>query len=73
MVLRRFEEIAPTWAAVVEAQLGNVDHAFALIDRGFAVNPGSMVFLGVDPLFDPLRKDPRFAAALRRAGLPPPS
>ena len=73
VVLRRFEEIVPTWAAVVEAQLGNVDHAFALIDRGFAVNPGSMVFLGVDPLFDPLRKDPRFAAALRRAGLPPPS
>jgi hypothetical protein len=48
--------------AFVHAALGNADRAFArAIDR----HETDLPYLAVDPLFDPLRKDSRFAAVLR--------
>lgn len=48
------------------AQLGQADKAFAALDRGFKVNDPGLNTLRVDPLFDPIRGDPRFAEALGR-------
>jgi hypothetical protein len=48
------------------AQRREPDRAFAALERGFAVNDPGLNTLRVDPLFDPVRKDSRFAAMLGR-------
>ena len=48
------------------AQRGQRDRAFAALERGFAVNDPGLNTLRVDPLFDPIRRDPRFAAMFKR-------
>ncbi|MGI8932383.1 MAG: TIR domain-containing protein [Sphingomicrobium sp.] len=51
------------------AQRGEADRAFAALERGFAVNDPGLNTLFVDPLFDPIRSDPRFAALSERVDL----
>jgi serine/threonine-protein kinase len=48
------------------AQRGQCERAFAALERGFAVNDPGLNTLRVDPLFDPIRRDPRFVAMLKR-------
>jgi hypothetical protein len=52
------------------AQRGDVDRAFAALERGFAVNDPGLNTLGVDPLLDPLRRDPRMGSLLKRLDVP---
>lgn len=44
------------------------DHALALLQQGYAQRSVLMVTLNVDPLFDPLRSDPRFQNILQEVG-----
>jgi TolB-like protein len=46
------------------AQRGEADHAFQALQRGVEVNDPGLNTLRVDPLFDPIRNDPRFNALL---------
>ena len=67
------EYASPLDFARAYARLGDRNRAFdsleaALVDR----SPG-LVFLNVDRAWDLVRDDPRFAAAVRRVGLPAPS
>ncbi|MGH9794176.1 MAG: tetratricopeptide repeat protein [Candidatus Acidiferrales bacterium] len=57
--------------AVAYAAAGEKDRAFASLDKAYRERSASMVLVGVTPVLDPLRTDPRFAALLRRVGLPP--
>jgi TolB-like protein/DNA-binding winged helix-turn-helix (wHTH) protein/tetratricopeptide (TPR) repeat protein len=59
-----------SWAC---AGLGRKDQAFAWLEKAYETlsQQHDMIFVGVDPRFDPLRSDSRFDAFLRRAGLPP--
>jgi serine/threonine-protein kinase len=54
------------------AALGDADRMFAWLDRAIAERSSAVAYLYVDPLLDPYRADPRFKAAIARAGLPPP-
>ena len=56
--------------AVIDAGLGEKDEAFAALEKAHEMHDSGIVFMKVDPLFDPLRSDPRFPALLRRIGLP---
>ena len=51
------------------AMLGDKDAAFAALEKVFADRAG-VVFIKVDPQFDNLRSDSRYADLLRRIGLP---
>ena len=63
--------VAPSWFAVVYGALGKKDEAFAWLDKAVIAHDGAPVqSIKVNPLFDPLRSDPRFAEVLRRKGLP---
>jgi len=58
--------------ARVYAGLGDTEKAFQWLDRSYDERDFLLLFLNVDPDFAPLRSDPRFAALLRRAGIPTP-
>jgi tetratricopeptide (TPR) repeat protein len=52
--------------------LGERDQALAWFERGYQEQAGFLKFLKVEPLFDPVRDDPRFKDLLHRAGLDQP-
>jgi len=56
---------------IVPAYLGtgNKDQAIAWLEKAFAQHSNGLTGLKVDPLYDPLRGDPRFQDLLRRVGL----
>ncbi|MCB2066404.1 MAG: TIR domain-containing protein [Erythrobacter sp.] len=53
----------------VLAQWGETDRALAALEQGLALRDAGLAFAGVDPLLDPIRQEPRFAAILARLGL----
>jgi hypothetical protein len=54
----------PTYAA-----LGEFDEAFGWLEQCLEVGAYATMFVGVTPLADPLRDDPRYQALLDRIGL----
>jgi tetratricopeptide (TPR) repeat protein len=52
------------------AQLGDDEQAFGYLAQALAERSPGLVFLNVDRAWDPVRADPRFAAAVRQVGLP---
>ena len=57
--------------AVIYAGLNQKDDAFRWLDRAYDERCEYLVYLGTEPLADPLRGDPRFAKLLSRIGLDP--
>ena len=45
------------------------DEALAWLEKALASHDPNMPYIGVDPIFDPLRADPRFQDLLRRLKL----
>jgi tetratricopeptide (TPR) repeat protein len=58
--------------ATIYAGLGEKDEAFRLLEKGYEERSAGMLYLGVDPFWDGMRSDPRYADLLRRMGLPQP-
>ena len=56
--------------AAAYAGLGEREKAFVMLQRGLEEKASGMSFIKIDPVFDPLRPDPRFAELVRRMGLP---
>src|SRR5207247_8307468 len=50
--------------------LGDHDGAFAYLERDLEERNGGFIVGRVDPLWDPIRSDPRFEALMHRVGLP---
>ena len=75
--------VAETWAArspgtfvppfdlaVAFATAGEHDRAFEWLEIAYEAHDPSLLYIGVLPLFDGLRDDPRFQDLLRRMNLP---
>lgn len=54
----------------IHAQLGESDRAFAALDKAMEVKDPGLQTLKKDPVLDPIRPDPRFAALLKRLKFP---
>jgi adenylate cyclase len=61
---------SPYYLATAFQALGETDTAFHWLDRAYETRDPWLVFLGEDPIADPLRDDPRSAEMLRKMGLP---
>lgn len=46
-----------------------MDQAFRELGRAFDDRSAGLIYLHLDPIYDPLREDPRFAALVARIGL----
>lgn len=57
------------YIAALCAQLGYKDKAFSYLEKSYQDRQANMLFLGVDPLMDPLRSDPRFKSFLSTLNL----
>ncbi len=66
------ERFVPPYAmALVHAGLGHTGLALDWLDRAFDAHDVHLVFLTIDPKWDPFRTEPRFADLLKRCGFPP--
>lgn len=63
--------ITATQMACVLGALGDTDQAFQWLDKAIAERADNVIWIAVQPWFDPLRSDPRFASLLGRMKLPP--
>jgi TolB-like protein/Flp pilus assembly protein TadD len=54
----------------IHAQLGETDRAFAALDKAADLKDPGLIALKKDPVLDPIRPDPRFAALLKRLKFP---
>jgi adenylate cyclase len=61
---------APFRIAMVHIALGETDRAFEWLEKALVARDWQMALLNVEPAFDELRSDPRFAALVERVGLP---
>ena len=61
--------VPPSYFAVMSIALGNKERAFSYLDKSYEDRSEHMLYLGVEPLVDPLRSDPRFDILMRRVGL----
>jgi TolB-like protein/Flp pilus assembly protein TadD len=68
--LRMRRYVAGYDLAVLHTTLGENDRAFAWLETAFAERDETLCMLWLDPMFDSLRPDPRFADLLNRLGLP---
>jgi tetratricopeptide (TPR) repeat protein len=59
--------------AAVYAALNDQDQALKWISRACDEHAGALIYLNADRIWDPLRKNPKFAALLKRVNLPAPA
>jgi TolB-like protein/DNA-binding winged helix-turn-helix (wHTH) protein/Flp pilus assembly protein TadD len=68
--LSRTKYVTPYAIALVYASLGDKDKAIGNLEKAYIDRANWLVWLGLDPRWDSLRSDSRFADIFRRVGLP---
>lgn len=62
--------VSPYYLALLYTGLGDKDKAIEQLNKAYEERDGWLIFLKVEPLFDPLRDDLRFQELLRKVGFP---
>lgn len=60
--------VSPFSHVIIHAGLGEIDEVFKWLERALEARDSFLRSLKVDPLFDTVRADPRFALLIRRVG-----
>jgi hypothetical protein len=63
--------VPPFEKALVYIGMNRRDEAFALLNESYALRTPNLTHLAVEPAFDVIRDDPRFADLTRRLNLTP--
>ena len=61
--------VSPVPFAIVHIGLGNLDEALDWVERAYDERRGWLAYLKVNPIFDPLRNEPRFKALMQKMRL----
>jgi tetratricopeptide (TPR) repeat protein len=64
------QQIDPLYLANAYVGLGENDRAITWLEKAEAAHSVSLTSLKVDPIYDPLRSDPRFATILHEMNFP---
>jgi tetratricopeptide (TPR) repeat protein len=67
----KHDHVDPVCFVVGYLGLGNNEQAFAWLEREYTEHSVGLTAMKVNPLYDPLRSDPRFVDLMRRVGLQP--
>jgi tetratricopeptide (TPR) repeat protein len=62
--------VSPFYIAEVYSTLGERDQAFEGLEKAYQLRDDELVWILIDPSFDNIRTDRRYAELLRRMGLP---
>jgi tetratricopeptide (TPR) repeat protein len=57
------------YLAMGHAAVGDLDRAFGALDRAYQARSAGLIYLHLDPGYDPLRGDPRYKELVQRIGL----
>ena len=68
--LGRKRYVAPYYMAIAWTGLGDHDRAIYFLNEAYRIKSSNLETLQADPLFDPLRSDPRFQELLNKIGFP---
>jgi len=71
LTLSKEHYVSPHWVAATYAGIHDMDKAFEWLDKAFEARFGPLIYLKVNPIWDPMGSDPRFADRLKRVGLAP--
>jgi tetratricopeptide (TPR) repeat protein len=63
--------VSPTTFALIYVRLGQKDMAFAWFERALEAHDPRIVRFKIEPGYDSLRDDPRYAGLIRKIGLQP--
>src|SRR5882724_10126651 len=66
--LSKRKYVSPYFIAVIYAGLGERDQMFAWLEKAYQERHPFMTLISVEPVFDPVRSDPRFVQLVRRVG-----
>ncbi len=61
--------VSPADIAMLHGHLGRIDQAFEWLHRAVEQRAPWLGFLRIDPIWDPLRSDPRFSAIEQSIGI----
>jgi Tfp pilus assembly protein PilF len=64
------EYVAPYEVATYYALMGDRDHTFEWLEKGYAERSGRMEYIKTEDSFEPFHSDPRYIDLLKRMGLP---
>jgi TolB-like protein/DNA-binding winged helix-turn-helix (wHTH) protein len=67
----RGEKVQPETPAYIYETIGDNDRALGWLEKAYQERSWTMPYLKIDPTWDRLRGDPRFAVLIRRTGLTP--
>jgi serine/threonine protein kinase len=67
-IMKKLPNFDPVQLAYVYAPLGEEELAIAALEKGFEQRSPLLLWLKVEPCWDPLRNDPRYVALLKKVG-----
>jgi adenylate cyclase len=65
----RQQYVRAEYLAMGHAAVGNLDRAFDALERAYQARSGGLIYLHLDPGYEPLRNDPRYGELVQRIGL----
>jgi hypothetical protein len=66
----RQKYVSPYFIALIYTGLGDKAQALAWLEKAYDQRHPYLILIKVEPVFDSLRSDPRFAELIRKVGLP---